>query len=753
MSDTSTHSQNHRGEPASQGYGFGTAPVFLASISTILGAILFLRFGYAVGHAGLPGALLIILLGHMVTVPTALAIAEISTNRRVEGGGEYFIISRSFGTTIGGAIGISLYMSQAISVAFYLIAFAEAFRPLAGRIEELVRMPFDPRMISIPALIVLALLVLFRGANVGVKALWLVAAILVISLMFFFLGSPVEGLEKADLGVFKKVENSDSFILVFAIVFPAFTGMTAGVGLSGDLANPRKSIPLGILSATLIGIVIYVATVVKLAASASPEMLATDQLVMSRIAVWGPIIPIGLGCATLSSAIGSILVAPRTLQALGGDQILPLRRLNALLAQGVGKAREPRNATLATILLALITVALGNIDYVARIISMFFMVTYGVLCTISVLEHFAARPSYRPSFRSKWYISALGSLVCLFLMFQMDPVFAILALMVMLVIYRWLQAARGGQNDLGTLFFGAMTQTTRYFQVRLQQNASQPSSDEWRPSIIMINSRTFDRTSPLQFFSWLCHSYGFGTYLHFIPGHLNAETYREARKLLSKLIQMTQARHSGLYVDTMISPSMRSALAQSLQVPGVSGMENNTILFEFSTHDDPEVLQEVIDGSPLAAAARMNTLVLRHGDHFFGNRMKLHVWLTWHDYRNANLMILLAYILLGHPDWHDAEIRIFAAFPEAEVAEQRTRLLEMVTTGRLPISQKNLRIIATDESVDFESLVHSQSATADLVMFGFTEQRIGEKGSELFHRHRELRDVLFVSAQQQVLIE
>ena len=87
----------------SQGHGFGTAPVFLASVSTILGALMFLRFGYAVGHTGLVGALLIILLGHMVTVPTALAIAEIATNRRVEGGGEYFIISRSFGTTIGGA--------------------------------------------------------------------------------------------------------------------------------------------------------------------------------------------------------------------------------------------------------------------------------------------------------------------------------------------------------------------------------------------------------------------------------------------------------------------------------------------------------------------------------------------------------------------------------------------------------------------------------------------------------------------------
>ena len=115
-----------------RGHGFGTAPVFLAAISTILGAILFLRFGYAVGHVGLAGAALIILIGHAITIPTGLAVAETATNLRVEGGGEYFIISRSFGATVGGAIGISLYLSQAISVAFYLIAFAEAFRPLFG---------------------------------------------------------------------------------------------------------------------------------------------------------------------------------------------------------------------------------------------------------------------------------------------------------------------------------------------------------------------------------------------------------------------------------------------------------------------------------------------------------------------------------------------------------------------------------------------------------------------------------------------
>jgi amino acid transporter len=108
----------------------GTAPVFLTAISTILGAIMFLRFGYSVGNVGLLGTLTIIALGHMVTIPTAMAIAEIATNQKVEGGGSYYIISRSFGITVGAAIGVALYFSEAVSVAFYSIAFAEAFRPV-----------------------------------------------------------------------------------------------------------------------------------------------------------------------------------------------------------------------------------------------------------------------------------------------------------------------------------------------------------------------------------------------------------------------------------------------------------------------------------------------------------------------------------------------------------------------------------------------------------------------------------------------
>lgn len=732
------------------GHGFGTAPVFLASICTILGAVMFLRFGYAVGNLGVAGALAVILVGHLVTIPTALAIAELATNRKVEGGGEYFIISRSFGVTIGAAIGASLYASQAISVAFYMIAFAESFAPLSAQWTEMTGLPWDPRFVSIPATLALIALMLTKGADLGVKALWLVFFVLVVSLGLFFAGGPLEGHEGGvQLG---RIEG-DPFNMVFAIVFPAFTGMTAGVGLSGDLANPRRSIPLGSIAATLVGLAVYIAIVFKLAASATPEQLAEDPLIMSRIALWGPIIPIGLACATVSSALGSILVAPRTMQALAGDGAFPSSRINGWLKKGVGSSNEPRNATLVTSALALVVVALGNVDIVARLVSMFFMVTYGTLCAISFLEHFAANPSYRPSFRSKWFLSLFGAVGCLFMMFQMDPLFALLAIVILVVIYQYLARARGNErDDLAAIFAGVLSQATRFAQIRIQR-AQVLKGRDWRPSIIMVSGRTFDRRAPIQFLEWLCWRHGFGTYLHFVRGFLGPDTHEASEDARKQVISAGEARDSTLYLDTIVSPSMRSALAQSLQLPGVSGMPNNTVLSEFSVHDEPDVLQEVVDACTMAGSTRMNALVMRHGDQFFGNRQSIHIWLTHHDYENAHLMVLLAYILLGHPEWAKAEIRIFAAVPRAAADAERATLQDLIATGRLPITKRNLEIIPTDRQGTFQGLVVERSRGADLVIMGLTQPRLAEKGIDLLRRHPDLNDVLFVNAQEQILVD
>jgi len=734
-----------------RGHGFGTLPVFLAGISTILGAIMFLRFGYAVGNVGLLGVLAIIFLGHLVTIPTALALAEIATNRKVEGGGEYFIISRSFGTTIGGVIGLCLYLSQAVSVAFYLIAFAEAFRPLEAAFASTFGFNFDPRFVSLPALVALLVPVIYKGAAIGVKILYVVASVLLLSLISFFLGTPVEGFDPDTVSLTATASNPDTFFIVFAIVFPAFTGMTAGVGLSGDLRNPRKSIPSGTIWATLTGMVVYVFIVVKLAWSAPAEALASDQLIMRQIARWGFMILIGLGCATLSSAIGSALVAPRTLQALAGDGVFPGAQSNRWLARGVGNANDPRNATLVTGAIALVIVYLGDVDFVARLISMFFMVTYGALCAISFLEHFAARPSYRPSFRSRWYLSLLGAIMCLLMMFQMDPVFAMLAIVVLGGLYQALK--RGGEGDLADMFQGVMNQATRYMSVRLQRRREETDYREWRPSIIMVNDRTFDRRSPLTMLRWLCHRFGFGTYLHFIQGRLDQEHYAESQEMKSRLLELAKSQKSTIYMDTVVSPSMISALAQSLQVPGVSGMSNNGILFEFSDHDSLAIVRDVVQYARFAANTNTTLLVLRHGDYHFGERLSIHIWLTWNDQDNANMMILLSYIILGHPDWKRASVRVFAALPQEAMVQMHKDFSRLIEDGRLPISEKNIEYIPMEDVEVFRAEVRERSRGADLTVIGFSVEGLQKRASEVFTNHGDLKDVLFVHTPRRITIE
>jgi len=329
--------------------GFGTAPVFFTAISTILGAILFLRFGFATGTLGFWGVIIIILLGHLVTIPTALAISELATNKRVEGGGEYFIISRSFGLNVGATIGIALFMSQAISVAFYVIAFTEAFEFFFVWVKETYDVILPRQVISVPMMLGLSVLILYKGANLGVKALYIVVGILFISLVLFFLGKTEYAATSEFSLISGQFRNRDMFFFVFAIVFPAFTGMTAGVGLSGDLKKPSQSIPIGTIAGTIIGMILYFFITYKLVASASMEDLTNNQFVMAQIAIGGAfVIPLGLAASTISSALGSVMVAPRTLQALAKDQSFPRIILNSWIDKGRAKDNEPVNASLIT---------------------------------------------------------------------------------------------------------------------------------------------------------------------------------------------------------------------------------------------------------------------------------------------------------------------------------------------------------------------------------------------------------------------
>lgn len=731
-------------ELVSKKANFGTLPVFLTAISTILGAVMFLRFGYAVGSVGFLGTVAIVVIGHMVTIPTAMSIAEIATNQKVEGGGEYYIISRSFGINIGASIGVALYLSQAISVAFYVIAFAEAFDPVIVWLQEAYGLIIaDKRIISIPAVLFLSILMLTKGADLGMKALYIVVATLFVSLTFFFLGSTDYNASLEKLNLLDRVADNEGFFIVFAIIFPAFTGMTAGVGLSGDLKDPKKSIPWGTLSATIIGMVIYIFIAYKLASNGSPEDLVNDPLFMSKIAIWSPIIPIGLAAATISSALGSIMVAPRTLQALAGDRIFPTVGINNFLAKGTAKNNEPVNATLITVLLALFFVSLGSINSVAKVISMFFMVTYGAICIISFFQHFAADPSYRPAFRSKWYISLLGAVMCLFLIFKMDAAYAVASIVIMVLIYFGLSKFNDEKAGMANIFQGVIFQLIRQIQVFIQK--ADKDDDNWRPSVICISGSSFERPSAFEMMSWISHRYGFGTYIHYIKGYYSNETNLESKEELARLIRVANISESNVYVDTLVSPSYTTAVAQALQLPSVSGKDINMMLFEFSKQQ-PEGLHEIMDNYAMVRASGFDTCILASSDRGLDTKAEIHIWIKPSDINNANLMILLGFVILGHPQWRKAEIKIYAIIFDEESEQQKEELLDLIKTGRLPISAHNVQIIERAEGINNREVINEHSKDADLTILGFRSEAIKQLGEEIFEGYEEIGDVLFVNS-------
>ncbi len=739
--------------PSRTGHGFGTAPVFLASISTILGAILFLRFGYAVGHVGLWGAMMIIVIGHMVTIPTVLAVSEIATNRRVAGGGAYFIISRSFGTTIGGSIGVALYLSQAISVAFYLVAFAEAFQPAFARVPEAWGISPTLHWISIPALAGLVVLMLTRGAGQGVRVLWIVCGILAASIAAFLLGSGPAEIRPDGLNLTSTIANPDGFGVVFATCFPAFTGMIAGLGLSGDLKDPKRSIPLGTIGATFVGMAIYALVAIKLARTATPEELAGDQFIMARIAVWGPSIYIGLAAAAFSSALGSVMVAPRTLQALARDRVFPGSTVNGVLAAGRGKVGEPVNATAVSVAIAAIFVLIGDIDFIAQILSMFFMVTYGALCSVAFLEYFAGNPSYRPTFRSRWYLSLLGALMCLLMMLQMSPLYALLAMLIMLAIYVGLKRSRRGERDLAAIFQGAMFQLVRRLQITLQKNQSRQHDGGWRPSFVALTQHGDRRVAQFDLLRWICHRHGFGHFVQHVEGEYALETEVEARAQLTRLVRRSDLSHAGTFVDTVISPTFESAVTQALQFPGISGLPNNSVLLEFD-QEHPEEIPDVARAAILAASSRFNVVVLRSSTFRFGYRASIHIWVTHETLPNAAMMLMLAYIIVGHPEWRTAEIRVFACVGRDGKDTEASQLSALIDQGRLPIAPKNIQSLPVQSQASIEPEMALRSSDADLVIAGISAAQMqGDDFADVLQSHKAANDVMFVHAVEKISID
>jgi hypothetical protein len=308
------------------------------------------------------------------------------------------------------------------------------------------------------------------------------------------------------------------------------------------------------------------------------------------------------------------------------------------------------------------------------------------------------------------------------------------------------------RKGFAALFANTLFKLNRDLQIYLQKKkTSNTLKDDWRPSAICISKYTFKRDNALNLIDWISFKYGFGTYLHLIDGYYSRETVIQAEDEIKRLISNLNST-SNVYIDTIISPSTTSAIAQSIQIPGVTGMENNMVIFEFEKND-PHDLHSIIDNFRMVNAGGFDVCILAssHKPILFKNG--IHIWVRSFDTENTNLMILLGFIILGHPDWKKANIKLLNICNESESEDIRNKMNKLVETGRLPITPKNVEVIIKDESKTIKEIINTQSKDAGLTMLGFNISNFENDNTELFEGYDEMGNILFVYSNDIKVIE
>lgn len=612
--------------------------VFIPNVLTILGVIMFMRTGWVVGNAGLRGAIVILLVAKSITLLTSLSLSAISTNTKVGAGGAYFLISRSLGLEVGGSIGLPLFFAQTISVAFYLVGFTESLRLLLPGA--------NPRMVSSMVLGVF-LIVAWFGAGIVARTQYVILVLLGASLVSIFSGFRLVGDLPSRLGAV--FDSGQTFWTVFAIFFPAVTGIMAGVSMSGDLRDPSRSIPRGTIGAVVVTLVIYAAEIVLLALCADRTSLKQNNLILLDIASAPQLVYVGLWAATLSSALASLAAAPRTLQALAHDRVVPAWLGCSLSRQTV---REPHVALLVTGAIAEGCVLIGDLNLIAPIISMFFLATYGTLNLVAGIERLVANPSYRPTFKTHWALSLLGGGACFGVMFLINAPATAGAIVIILVVYAVLTGQRL-EASWGDMRSGLWFAVTRFGLLRYV--ASRQHIRNWRPVILVLVGSPKSRLAMVNFAHWLESRRGFLFLAQIVTGAWDDLLPRQ-RSLQESLRTFIAENRLSAVPKTVIADDFEHGVSTLLQVTGVGQFEPNTIMVGWS--------DDVLKSGEFARAIRRilelerNLLVFEEAE---GDAVKpldpvIDVW--WYAKDNGSFMLTLAFLLRANSPWCDHTIRV-----------------------------------------------------------------------------------------------
>jgi len=709
--------KNSAGANNKQANLMGTfAGVFTPSFLTIIGIIFFMRLGYVVGNAGLGRALAIILIANCISILTSLSMAAVATNIRVKGGGVYYIISRTLGAQYGGAIGIVMYLAQAVSVAFYCIGFGEVLASLFPNTPTLL-----PQIIAAAALSILFWLAL-KGADWATRFQYLVMGVLVCAIISFFAGAALQWQPQALRQNWSSFSGAPNFWILFAIFFPAVTGFTQGVNMSGDLRNAAKSIPLGTFVAVGLTLVLYCAAAVLFAGGVPQEVMATDYTAMKRLSLFGFLVDAGVIAATLSSAMASFLGAPRVLQALAADRIFPWL---LPFAKGEPVTNNPRRGVVLTAIIAFITVALGDLNVIAPVVAMFFLVTYGLLNYATYIEARSKSTSFRPRLRFyNQYLSLAGFIGCGSVMLAINLTAGIISVIIIMVIYVYLERTAKSVR-------WADSRRSYYLQqVRnnLIATAAEPEHPRnWRPQLLVFSDDPTRRERLLRFASWVNGGVGITTAVRLIEGN-GLKALKECKEAETELRQDITRNKLEAFPLVISSPDVDTAYAALLQAYGTGPLKANVVMVNWMKEMSQGIaaIRQLRYGRNMLTAHRLGcNLVIFDCNEREWNAVsstpsaQRRIDVVWQGDATSRLMLLLAYLMQRSQEWDGATIRILANGNEEQHPDAREQIKEMLADIRIDAK------VVLIQNFNNATLAHTcQDASLVMVAFRLIDKRV-----------------------------
>ncbi len=690
--------------------------VFTPSILTIIGVIMFMRAGFVIGQAGIYHALLILAIAKSITLLTSFSISAIATNTEVKGGGAYYLISRTLGPEFGGTIGLALFFAQALSVPFYILGFSEAVMITVTPYFPAITSYFNHITFS-TAIILFA--IVFKGAGGAIKVQYIIMVILAVSIATFLGGAALN----FDKTLFQKnwaaaySEPTNGFWLVFAIYFPAATGIMAGVNMSGNLKNPTRSIPLGTFASIIVGAVVYAAQIVLCGGSIAREDLIADSYgSLLNVAVWRLwfLVSLGVFAATLSSALGSFLGAPRILQSLAQDKILAPTKWFAKLS----KNGEPRRALWLTFLITLTTLYFAReggggsaLNAVATVVTMFFLWTYGITNVAAFVESFGQNPSFRPRFKFfHWILALLGAIGCIGAALLIDALAALGAVAAISVIFMYVRkfVLKTSFGDARRGFFYSLVRTNLF---KLEQ--APMHAKNWRPTIVVFTGNPDSRLTLARFADWLGSGRGIVILVSLIIGKLNVKI-EQRKHMIATLNEFIKKNKIQAFPQVLITPHFDLGLNQLLQSTSIGPLKPNLVILGWSA--DPERARFFVRHLHTARMLNMSLILLYdNGLPKLERKMKKRIDIWWRGRENGSLMAILAYLISLNSDWTNVSIRFLRVVRAKESHEQAfVELKTLVEASRISAT-----INIVDSQKPFPEVLHTYSQDATVVFLGF----------------------------------